>query len=240
MNGFMFPSWFFVLDWLYIKGTIDPKCLGKELWKLGEFRDEKHKRKVRSRWAKRAGRRACQSATNTSINLRAGAPCLLELQGHQFSPFVPHLYVLVPKRYVNELNRAELSNSHTRTFNVLMLVGLHLIMMQTQVTMISIQHAVDPVEHSKVSGELSCIPEDFDVVGTLRDWRREKGRKNGRKRQEFVKINQACEWNLSGVIPIKLDWLYIEGKIDPKCLGKELWKLGEFRDEKRKRKIERR
>ncbi|KAG5610017.1 hypothetical protein H5410_021298 [Solanum commersonii] len=46
------------------------------------------------------------------------------------------------------------------TFNVLMPVELHLIMMQTQVTRISIQHAVHPVEHSKVIGEPPCIPED--------------------------------------------------------------------------------
>ncbi|WMV51049.1 hypothetical protein MTR67_044434 [Solanum verrucosum] len=39
-------------------------------------------------------------------------------------------------------------------------VGLHLIMMQTQVPRIIIQHAVDPIDHSIVSGEPPCIPED--------------------------------------------------------------------------------
>ena len=58
---------FFELDWLYIEGKIDPKCLGKELWKLGRFREEERKRKVESRWAKGLGRRACQSATKTSL-----------------------------------------------------------------------------------------------------------------------------------------------------------------------------
>ncbi|WMV16935.1 hypothetical protein MTR67_010320, partial [Solanum verrucosum] len=80
---------------------------------------------------------------------------------------------------------------------------------------------------------------------------RERKKERGRKTQDFVKIIQGCEWNSSGVIPIKvwgelihvsgllfdLDWLYIEGTIDPNCLGKELWKLVEFRDEKRKRKV---
>ena len=42
------------------------------------------------------------------------------------------------------------SNSHTRTLNVLMRVGLHRVMMQTHVTNISIIHClVDPAEHSE-------------------------------------------------------------------------------------------
>ena len=49
---------------------------------------------------------------------------------------------------------------HTCTFNVLMPLGLHRIMMQTQVTRIRFQHAVDPVEHSKVNDEPHRIPED--------------------------------------------------------------------------------
>ncbi|KAH0777695.1 hypothetical protein KY290_009106 [Solanum tuberosum] len=36
-------------------------------------------------------------------------------------------------------------------------VGLHLMMMQTQVPRISILHAVDPAEHSRVSGEPPCF-----------------------------------------------------------------------------------
>ncbi|WMV22957.1 hypothetical protein MTR67_016342 [Solanum verrucosum] len=44
-----------------------------------------------------------------------------------------------------------LSSSHTRIFNVLMPVGLHLMTMQTQVPRISIMHVVDPAEHSRVS-----------------------------------------------------------------------------------------
>uniref|UniRef100_M1DDI1 Late blight resistance protein n=1 Tax=Solanum tuberosum TaxID=4113 RepID=M1DDI1_SOLTU len=40
-------------------------------------------------------------------------------------------------------------SSHTRTFHVLMPVDLHLMTMQTQVPRISIQHAVDTVEHSR-------------------------------------------------------------------------------------------
>ncbi|WMV19775.1 hypothetical protein MTR67_013160 [Solanum verrucosum] len=40
-------------------------------------------------------------------------------------------------------------HSHTYTFNVLIPVGLHRLMMQTQVIRISIQHLVDPVEHSE-------------------------------------------------------------------------------------------
>uniref|UniRef100_M1DE92 Late blight resistance protein n=1 Tax=Solanum tuberosum TaxID=4113 RepID=M1DE92_SOLTU len=39
--------------------------------------------------------------------------------------------------------------SHTRTFNVLMPFGLHLIMMQTQVIRINIQRIVDPVDQSE-------------------------------------------------------------------------------------------
>ncbi|WMV57462.1 hypothetical protein MTR67_050847 [Solanum verrucosum] len=36
-------------------------------------------------------------------------------------------------------------------------VGLHLIMMQTQVPRISILHVIDPAEHSRVSGEPPCF-----------------------------------------------------------------------------------
>jgi len=36
----------------------------------------------------------------------------------------------------------------------------------------------------------------------------------------------------------ELDWLYIEGTIDPRGLGKVSWKFGGFRDEKRRRKVE--
>uniref|UniRef100_M1D8K2 ATP binding protein n=1 Tax=Solanum tuberosum TaxID=4113 RepID=M1D8K2_SOLTU len=35
----------------------------------------------------------------------------------------------------------------------------------------------------------------------------------------------------------ELDWLYIEGTIDPRGLGKVSWKFGGFRDEKRRRKV---
>ena len=44
----MFPGCFFELDWLCIEGTIDPKCLGKELWKLGglERKNGREKSKV--------------------------------------------------------------------------------------------------------------------------------------------------------------------------------------------------
>ncbi|WMV23350.1 hypothetical protein MTR67_016735 [Solanum verrucosum] len=51
------------------------------------------------------------------------------------------------------------SSLHTRTFHVLMPVGLHRLMMQiqTQVPRISIRHAVYPVEHFKVSGEPPCF-----------------------------------------------------------------------------------
>ena len=43
-----FSELFFKLDWLYIEGTIDPKCLGKELWKLGglERKNGREKSKV--------------------------------------------------------------------------------------------------------------------------------------------------------------------------------------------------
>ncbi|WMV23199.1 hypothetical protein MTR67_016584, partial [Solanum verrucosum] len=51
-----------------------------------------------------------------------------------------------------------LSSSHTRTFNVLMPVGLHLMTMQTQVPQISILHVVDPAEHSRVSGCCGVYP----------------------------------------------------------------------------------
>ncbi|WMV24486.1 hypothetical protein MTR67_017871 [Solanum verrucosum] len=37
-------------------------------------------------------------------------------------------------------------------------VGLHLMTMQTQVPRVSIQHAVDPTEHSRVSSEPLCVP----------------------------------------------------------------------------------
>uniref|UniRef100_M1DR60 Serine-threonine protein kinase, plant-type n=1 Tax=Solanum tuberosum TaxID=4113 RepID=M1DR60_SOLTU len=48
-----------------------------------------------------------------------------------------------------------LSRLHTRTFHVLMPVGLHRLMMQIQVPRISILHVVDPAEHSRVSeGEI--------------------------------------------------------------------------------------
>ncbi|WMV47187.1 hypothetical protein MTR67_040572 [Solanum verrucosum] len=43
-------------------------------------------------------------------------------------------------------------------------VGLQLIMMQTQVTRISIQRAVDLVEHSRVSGEPHYIPADSFIL----------------------------------------------------------------------------
>ncbi|KAH0694060.1 hypothetical protein KY285_021157 [Solanum tuberosum] len=39
-------------------------------------------------------------------------------------------------------------------------VGLHLMTMQTQVPQISLLHVVDPAEHSRVSGEPPCFPED--------------------------------------------------------------------------------
>ncbi|KAH0756637.1 hypothetical protein KY290_026907 [Solanum tuberosum] len=39
-------------------------------------------------------------------------------------------------------------------------VGLHLMTMQTQVPRISLLHVVDPAEHSRVSGEPPCFPED--------------------------------------------------------------------------------
>ncbi|WMV40254.1 hypothetical protein MTR67_033639 [Solanum verrucosum] len=64
------------------------------------------------------------------------------------------------KHVICELYRANRSSSHTRTFHVLMPVGLHLVMMQTQVPRISIQYAVDPAEHTRVSVEPPCIPED--------------------------------------------------------------------------------
>uniref|UniRef100_M1DXJ4 Late blight resistance protein n=1 Tax=Solanum tuberosum TaxID=4113 RepID=M1DXJ4_SOLTU len=59
--------------------------------------------------------------------------------------------------------------SHTRTFNVLIPVGLHLITMQIQVTRISIQRFIDPVEHSESCGEPPCFPEDpfFIAVSIL-------------------------------------------------------------------------
>ncbi|WMV23697.1 hypothetical protein MTR67_017082 [Solanum verrucosum] len=43
-------------------------------------------------------------------------------------------------------------------------VGLHLIMMQTQVPRASIRFAVDPVEHFRVSGEPLCISEDSVIL----------------------------------------------------------------------------
>uniref|UniRef100_M1DHQ2 Uncharacterized protein n=1 Tax=Solanum tuberosum TaxID=4113 RepID=M1DHQ2_SOLTU len=51
----------------------------------------------------------------------------------------------------------------------------------------------------------------------LRAWRREKRRKKRRKKQEFVKIIQACEWNSSGVIPIKtqVTRINIQHIVDP-------------------------
>ncbi|KAH0634429.1 hypothetical protein KY290_038555 [Solanum tuberosum] len=73
-----------------------------------------------------------------------------------------HSYIaqvdLERKHVIHELNRAKLSSSHTRTFNVLMPVGLHLMKMQTQVPRISILHAVDPAEHSRVSGCCGVCP----------------------------------------------------------------------------------
>uniref|UniRef100_M1DTZ0 Uncharacterized protein n=1 Tax=Solanum tuberosum TaxID=4113 RepID=M1DTZ0_SOLTU len=39
-------------------------------------------------------------------------------------------------------------------------IGLHLLMMQTQVTRIITQHLVDPVEHLESVGESICIPKD--------------------------------------------------------------------------------
>ncbi|WMV30976.1 hypothetical protein MTR67_024361, partial [Solanum verrucosum] len=59
-----------------------------------------------------------------------------------------------------------LSSSHTRTFHVLMPVGLHLMTMQTQVPQISILHVVDPAEHSRdVAGS---VPTSISVSAELR------------------------------------------------------------------------
>ncbi|WMV45931.1 hypothetical protein MTR67_039316, partial [Solanum verrucosum] len=71
-----------------------------------------------------------------------------------------------------------------------------------------------------------------------------------KKEEESPRSSKFNLWNSSGVIPTRyvgdlihvselffeLDWLYIEGTTDPRCLGKELWKLGRFREEERKRK----
>ena len=69
-------------------------------------------------------------------------------------------------KFLSSLCCVQHSNSHTRTFNVLMPVGLHLMTMQIQVPRISILHVVDPVEHSRVSGEPPCIPEDSIILCT--------------------------------------------------------------------------
>ncbi|KAH0776452.1 hypothetical protein KY290_007863 [Solanum tuberosum] len=49
-------------------------------------------------------------------------------------------------------------------FSLVEPVGLHLVMIQTQVPRISIHHAVDPAEHSRVSGEPPCLPEDSVIL----------------------------------------------------------------------------
>uniref|UniRef100_M0ZZT3 Uncharacterized protein n=1 Tax=Solanum tuberosum TaxID=4113 RepID=M0ZZT3_SOLTU len=55
------------LNLLGIEGTNDPKCLGKEPWKLGGFRDEKWRRKIVKNLGKGVGRRASQHAPKGAL-----------------------------------------------------------------------------------------------------------------------------------------------------------------------------
>uniref|UniRef100_M1DBW1 Uncharacterized protein n=1 Tax=Solanum tuberosum TaxID=4113 RepID=M1DBW1_SOLTU len=100
---------------LGIEGTNDTKCLREKPLEFRGFRDEKRKSKVVKHLGIGVGRRASQCPPKGSLNvhpwgatpasipetglriLRVGAPRLSERQGRQFSPFVPHLFVLVPK-----------------------------------------------------------------------------------------------------------------------------------------------
>ncbi|WMV09727.1 hypothetical protein MTR67_003112 [Solanum verrucosum] len=74
------------------------------------------------------------------------------------------LRVKKKKQVFVEDRRGYRRGSHTRTFNVLRSVGLHLIMMQIQVPRASIRFTVDPVEYFRVSGEPLCIPEDSVIL----------------------------------------------------------------------------
>ena len=111
----MFPGYIFEYNLLGIEGISDNKCLGKEPWKFKGFRDEKMDKKSRKACPQALGRRASQSPSGQTLSNRpwratpvrvpqdrlylsgSGTPRLSYRQGRLETPFIPHLFVVVPK-----------------------------------------------------------------------------------------------------------------------------------------------
>lgn len=69
--------------------------------------------------------------------------------------------ISVPLRFFSSVCCVQCFNSHTRTFDLQIPVGLHGLMMHTQVTTINIQRLHDPVEHSEAVDEPPSFPKDY-------------------------------------------------------------------------------